>query len=70
MSDELIKCDRCGRKISKSSVISGVNYDLFTSCFDKHYTRCDKCNSVIDVNDIYWRKGCKYCSHCYFEEGE
>ena len=47
-------CDCCGERLFLSDDHGDENITLCESCYERHYTHCERCGRVISYSDAYY----------------
>ena len=64
---ETVKCDFCGKTINKEEAVYCEDYDCYAcpDCAEEHLTRCERCGTLIPIDDAYRGFDGYLCECCH-----
>lgn len=67
LSENTVLCARCGERIWAENDAGDERTHLCDHCYDRYYTRCERCNRVILESDAYYEDddGDPMCYDCH-----
>lgn len=60
-------CDCCGKTAPLELMHRDSKYQICHTCYQRSYTRCASCQSMIHVEDAYYAHCQTYCFTCYYD---
>lgn len=65
-NENVLYCNHCGALIAEGEDYEEVQGEIVcTDCFESHTTTCDRCGSVIWIDESYGDDVTTLCDHCY-----
>lgn len=65
LDDETEICIRCGERIWIQNNAGDEQSPLCLTCYDRYYSSCEDCGSVISLDEVYYTDDDEECPLCY-----
>ena len=70
LEEKTVICTWCNNRIWNEDNYGNGSVDLCQTCYDSHYTNCERCGRLIHYDDAMYLEddGDPYCESCYESE--